>query len=84
MLSQIARLGRNHSPNLADLQRDETGVGKMSDSQRNIDPFVDQIDRPIQKVQPSRYGWRLIHKFIDHWPKYGFSRRDRCRQVQQA
>jgi len=43
---------RDHATNFAETDRNEARIRKMGNPQRDVDPFVDQIDLSINEKQP--------------------------------
>ncbi len=54
MLREVARRRRDHAAHLAELDRDETGIGEMGDAQRDVDALVDQVDRRDRASRAAR------------------------------
>jgi hypothetical protein len=46
------RQRRDHATNFAEADRNEARIRKMGNPQRDVDPFVDQIDLSINEKQP--------------------------------
>jgi hypothetical protein len=40
--------------NFAEPDRDEIEDGQTRDAERDVDAFIDQVDRPVEQIEPHR------------------------------
>ena len=84
MPRQIVRRGGDDATNFAKPDRDEVGIRKMRDAQRDVDAFVDQVDRPVEQIEPHRYHRILVHEGVEHRPQNVFAGNDRRGKRERA
>src|SRR6516164_7478613 len=63
---KIPGRSRDHATNFAEADRNETRIRQMSDPQRDIDAFVDQIHLSVDEKQPDRHCRIFVHEGVDH------------------
>src|SRR5258705_7855346 len=57
---------RDNAPNFAESDRDEARVREMRDAERNVDALIDQVYRPVEKIEPHRDSPVFVHEGVDH------------------
>src|ERR1700737_2547227 len=56
----------------------------MCDAERNVDAFVDQVYRPVDKMEPHRYSWIFVHEGVKDRPQDIFAGDDRRSNGQRS
>ncbi len=81
---QIGRRCGDDATNFAKPDRNKIRVGEMRDAQREIDAFIDQVDRPVEQIESHRHHRMLVHEGVEHRPQDIFARNDRRRKRERA
>ena len=56
----------------------------MRDAQRDIDAFIDQVDRPVEQIESRRHRLMFVHEGVEHRPQDIFAGDDRRGKRQRA
>ncbi len=72
MSRQIPPCGHHHPAHFADPHRDHRRVLEVRDAERDVDTLVNQVDRPIEQMEPRGHCRVDIHEGIDDRPQQRF------------
>jgi len=73
MLLEVTRRSHHEPAHFADPGRYHRGIGEVRDAKRDVDAFVDQVDRPVEQQQPRRDGRACVQESVKDRPQHHFS-----------